>query len=1003
MPGAGSGTAALTGRARLAGLGHGVPAMAVAWLSAAMITLLTGAVAVVILLVIALVVGLWAGAAGWFAIRSAKVHELRTAALATAGDPLTWHVEAWAGKQTFLRVLVGPVGSNTVGHGPLFDGSSSFTGSAPPRGAYDRAHVTISSGGRLGLVWWRRTDILGIGELIVAPRVAGEAAAVERDSAGDEGDRALSLHLGRDEADGVRSWRDGDELSGVHWPSTLRTGEFVVRQRLREHDEQWIVPVRSGTPDPTMEAARARHSLEQGLAAGAHVAVQVDGAPPLWLPDGEAVLRWCAAFDLQPPPRALPWWRRPLLTSPEPSATVPRRTRWLTALATAITIVMVLQPLGYDTGQIGLVLLGTIGAAAITSWQRTSSRVVRQFAAVVAGLAIGAALIDLTAVDSVMASLRYLLPQMLVTLITVQGFECVDRRGVRVSLACAGILLAYAAGIRVDSELQQWMLAALVTIAAATALVTREDHEDPRPVSTQARGRWVTRARSAMALLGGVAVILGLLVVIPVPRGPAQLTLPNWLQDRRNVDSGGALAAPDGSLLLGGGTTARIGDATTGGMYPGFTSTLDTALRGDLGDTVVLRVRAPEPDFWRGQTFLTFDGRTWHIDADDEEGTGNRSDGVDHTLYPMDGDLRRTRGEDMTQTFYPQVDLPNLVFAAYRPTRLLLDAPVWQRPDGAIRAGVTLPAGSAYTVVSTRFNVTPTTLRLVENVADYEAPAKYLQVPDTTTDRTRELADQLALGAPTTYDYILAAQAWLAAHVQYSLDAPVPPEGHDAVDDFLFESQQGFCEQIATATVILLRLQGIPARLATGYVPSGRDPVTGVWISRASDAHAWVEVRFPNLGWVPFDPTADVPLAGESARTTIGADLLRGLSSFVGDHIALIAAISLLVGLAPVVMAVVRWWWRGRRRGRWGRMQDRFTTAAVRRGASPLGANARLADVFDPDAAATAHDLAARLDASAFSASWVDDDDAYERARHAVAVLERSPQPQRLPRDPADR
>lgn len=979
--------------------------MGVAWLSAAMITMLTGAVAVVILLVIGLVVGLWAGVAGWFELRATTVHEVRTSALATTAESVPLHIEARARQRAFVRVLVRTTGGPaTIAEGPLPDGSSSIAGTAPPRGLYHQMQVAISSGGRLGLVWWRRTDTLGIGEFAVAPQATGEAAEVQRDSAGDDGDRVVVLHPGRDEADGVRSWRDGDELSGVHWPSTLRTGEFVVRQRLREHDEQWVVPIRTGTPDPTFEAGRARHSLEQGLAVGARVAVQVDGAAPLSLADDEAVLRWCATFDPHDPsPRPTAWWRRRWFTSPEPWSATPRRSRWLAAVATAISIVMVLQPLGYSAAQIGLVLLGTVAAAAVTSWRRTAHRTVRQVAATIVGLAIGAALIDLSAVNSVMASLRNLLPQMLVTLITVQGFECVDRRGVRVSLACSGILLAYAAGIRVDPELEQWLLAALVAIGVATAIVTKDDQVDLRRRTARAgRGQWRRGFRTAAAVVAGAAVTLGLLAIIPVPRGPAQLTLPNWLHERRDVDSGGALAAPDGSLLLGGGTTARIGDGSTGGMYPGFSNTLDTALRGDLGDTVVLRVRAPEPDFWRGQTFLTFDGRTWHIDAADEEGTGFRSDGADHILYPMDGDLRRTMGEDMLQTFYPQVDLPNLIFAAYRPTRLLLDAPVWQRPDGAIRAGVTLPAGSAYTVASTRFDVTPETLRLIPDVSASGTPAAYLQLPDTITDRTRDLADQLAVGVPTTYDYILAVQAWLGEHVQYDLNAPVPPVGHDAVDDFLFESRRGFCEQIATATVMLLRLQGIPARLATGYVPSERDPITGVWISRARDAHAWVEVRFPNLGWVPFDPTADVPLAGESVQTTIGGDLLRGMSSFVGDHVLVITIVGVLAGLLPGVTALVRRWWRRKHRGRWGLVQDRFTAAATRRGASPLAANAHLADAFDEEVAETARDLAAMLDASAFAERWPDDDLAYAIARHAVAVLETSAPRQTLPRDPID-
>ena len=57
--------------------------------------------------------------------------------------------------------------------------------------------------------------------------------------------------------------------------------------------------------------------------------------------------------------------------------------------------------------------------------------------------------------------------------------------------------------------------------------------------------------------------------------------------------------------------------------------------------------------------------------------------------------------------------------------------------------------------------------------------------------------------------------------------------------------------------------QGVPARLATGLPAEKRDRISVVWKVRASDAHAWVEVWFPESGWQAFDPTANVPFGGE--------------------------------------------------------------------------------------------------------------------------------------------
>jgi transglutaminase-like putative cysteine protease len=978
---------------RPTGLGHGVPALLIAWAAAGMIALLTGAVAVVILLAMAAVAGAASVMSGWSALRGAQVDSVIGGHLGTVGDPMVWHVRAHTRRPVRLDLHARTsAGTVRVASGALHDGYTVFDGNTPGRGVHSTVEVELSSGGRLGLLWWRRREQLPIEPLAVAPRAAHEHAPLARDAASTDGVAVTHHHAGRDEIDGVRVWRDGDELAGVHWPSTLRAGEFVVRQRLREHDEQWIVEATTGTPDPAQEAARLRHTLETGLADGARVAVRVDNGAAVHLPDREAVLAFVAAFDPHDPaPPGLPWWRRPLFDSPEPHTHLPRAARWLAAVATALTITMALQPLGYNIGQIGLVVAGTLAAAAATTLRRPLPPTVRQVAGIAIGVAIGASLVDLTAVDNVMTSLRFLLPQLLVTLVTVQGFECVDRRGGRVSLACSGLLAAYSAGIRVDAALANWLAITVLVIAVGMRLTTQGD-DAPSPASAPTggapvRGRWRGTIRATGAVTVASAVCLGVLALIPVPRGPAQLTLPSWLAEVRRAPRDGELIAPDGSPLLGGATAARAGDGSTGGSYPGFTETLDTALRGALGDEVVLRVRAPSPDFWRGQTFTTFDGRRWTV-AEIDEGLGMfRSEGVDHTIPRTYGDVSYAETEDLIQTFYPQVDLPNLIFAAYRPTRVLLDAPLFVRADGAVRSGVALTAGSAYTVVSARTDTTADTLRVVADVGSYDTDPAFLQVPETVTARTRELAGELRAGAATTYDFILAVQAWLAEHTVYDLDAPVPRDDADAVDHFLFEGQRGFCEQIATATAILLRLEGVPARLATGYVPSSRDPVSGVWISRAKDAHAWVEVRFPNLGWVPFDPTADVPLAGDSSPASIGGDLLRGALALVSEHVATTVVVVVAVVLAAGGRLLVRRLLRRRARGRWGLLQDRFTTAALERGAPDNACNADLAAAFDvPD---EAHRLAGELDAAAFACGWTDDDERYEHARQTVAVLER--------------
>jgi transglutaminase-like putative cysteine protease len=422
---------------------------------------------------------------------------------------------------------------------------------------------------------------------------------------------------------------------------------------------------------------------------------------------------------------------------------------------------------------------------------------------------------------------------------------------------------------------------------------------------------------------------------------------------------------------------------------------MDTSVRGAMSDDVVMRVRAPQADFWRGQTFADFDGRTWYADPD----VGTRHDGPNIDIPRALGDTADGRfvGVDrFVQTFYVEADMPNVIFAAFRPVQAIVDADVWTRDDGALRANTVRGAGSIYTVVSARPHVTAEQLRsdgYVEqrlNRFGKQVLARYLDVPDSTTPETIALADQLAAGKDSTYDVILAYEDWMSRNVQYDLNAPVPSPGEDAVDDFLFQSKRGFCEQIATALAIMLRTQGVPTRVATGYAAGTRDRVAGVYEVHASDAHAWVEVWFPATGWQAFDPTVSVPLSGEQAQKSVGGELAKSVAGYVDDHgdqLGMVVLIGLLVLAAGALVLELR---RRHRRGRWGLLQDRFGTLAGRHGAPEGATNLRRAATWTAaDDAAVARAVAEQLDRVAFDPTFRDDDNKYDETRRRLSQLSR--------------
>jgi hypothetical protein len=148
-----------------------------------------------------------------------------------------------------------------------------------------------------------------------------------------------------------------------------------------------------------------------------------------------------------------------------------------------------------------------------------------------------------------------------------------------------------------------------------------------------------------------------------------------------------------------------------------------------------------------------------------------------------------------------------------------------------------------------------------------------------------------------------------AAHTKYTLNIPPLPRGRDAVDQFLFVDRRGFCEQIGTSLVVMLRSLGIPARLAVGYATGERNPFTGLYEVRAKDAHAWAEVYFPGVGWQAFDPTARVPLAGDSTIDAAGVGALSNLNSRIAVPAwvpTAFGAVALAFGAAFLVRMLVR-------------------------------------------------------------------------------------------------
>jgi transglutaminase-like putative cysteine protease len=312
------------------------------------------------------------------------------------------------------------------------------------------------------------------------------------------------------------------------------------------------------------------------------------------------------------------------------------------------------------------------------------------------------------------------------------------------------------------------------------------------------------------------------------------------------------------------------GIATTD-YYGGDELQLSGAIQ--LGDQPVMVVKAPYGPryYWRSTVYDSYDFSSWQWRHVRTVRAYTDNPGLQLNIGPSLPGARR----DVQQTFTMLIRASRLVYAAPQPT--VLDLPVEAELDcvndfgrtcvnddrqsdvAIIRARKTLRTGDKYTVTSSISAATASMLRTAGTEYPDWVRRLYLQGAAQVSPRVRMLTDQIVTqaGAQTPYDRAKAIERWLRTNIQYNEQIPSPPRGADPIEWFLFDERQGYCNYYATAMVLMLRSQGIPARMAAGFAQGTWDAQRGAFLVRERDAHTWVEAYFPGYGWVEFEPTAD--------------------------------------------------------------------------------------------------------------------------------------------------
>ncbi len=472
----------------------------------------------------------------------------------------------------------------------------------------------------------------------------------------------------------------------------------------------------------------------------------------------------------------------------------------------------------------------------------------------------------------------------------LHAFDVPRRRDLAFSMVSSVILMAEAGALSLSSSFALFVLP-WAALSGGWLFLSSRPRSAPATKVVAVRRRTPTRGETAATVRGaawaGSSVVLAsLLVFMGIPRLPGTLvrSLPFSLGGAASAvaDFAGGVQNPSLPAETGDGVVNFAPDA-----YPGFSDVVDLRARGHLSDEIAFRVRAPQAALWRAEAFDTFDGTMWTISNRSTEPL-QQGDAPNAVVVPdglgLIGPVPTVR---VTQTFYIDTPQPNVLFAAAVPEEVYFPSGGLQVDlYGSVRSPILLDEGMVYSVVSNVPVTDARTLRLTHPPGPIVSDPIYVQIPAEMPERVGELAHRITAGATSEYDRVVAVQSWIRRNTTYDLDVPDDPAGVDSVDHFLFVTRTGFCEQIASSLAIMLRTLGIPTRLVTGYGPGERNPLTGYFEVKQSDAHAWVEVFYPGIGWVPYDPTFGVPEAAPHASSRfIGGEVLAAVGRFLSGAI----------------------------------------------------------------------------------------------------------------------
>ncbi|HYL93603.1 MAG TPA: DUF3488 and transglutaminase-like domain-containing protein, partial [Alphaproteobacteria bacterium] len=349
---------------------------------------------------------------------------------------------------------------------------------------------------------------------------------------------------------------------------------------------------------------------------------------------------------------------------------------------------------------------------------------------------------------------------------------------------------------------------------------------------------------------------------------------------------GGALIFLVLPRIHSGGYLRNLG--AQGEVISGFSQSVNLGGIGEIqqSNTVVMHVQVmqgqlPADAKWRGVALANFDGHRWWNEPMTPELSSLGGSPLDLSRprasgLPLYSTLAGTQSSNLSYrvvmeplglTVFFMVPAPIRLAGNYRLVAITDDGTVFNvQPNASVPPQDPSSGEPVGIYIASSDTRDPQTFAQNSSLNDYPAHVAlvYLQLP-RLDPRIPALARQITAGKESNYARVKAIEEYLQQSYGYTLQLPARP-GPDPLATFLFERKRGHCEYFASSMVVMARTLGIPARMVNGFRGGEFNEITNNYIVRERDAHSWVEVYFPEYGWVTFDPTPAAPAPVRGSR-----------------------------------------------------------------------------------------------------------------------------------------